>query len=331
MNTIRFALIRLWIVLLRALSTNKADPADLYFCYRLLLDREPDGGGWRHQLKFIENGRGRNTLVESFLNSSEYQSSRGRSSFTPIETVRFTIWVDAEDTMVAPSIMAAKSYETHVTAVLERELNPDSVFVDIGANMGWFTLLAASLARQVIAIEPNPNNVQLIYRSLMANGFDHVRVLEYAATDRPSLLRLNFLRSNGSVSAVESTGGTSTIVQGRPLDDLLKDVARVDVVKMDIEGHEPVALRGMIDTLTRHRPVLVFEFHPTAIRDNTGTEPVAFLESLAGMGYQLAVIRLDGAEIGPLEPAGVLSEWENINREMKMDGTMHLDLIGRPL
>jgi FkbM family methyltransferase len=319
----------LW--LLRAVSTSRADPADVYYCYRLLLDRAPEPAGWRDQLKFLELGHSRRALVDSFLSSSEYRALRERSTFTPVETERFTMWVDVDDQLVAPGIVAEKAYEPHVTAVLEREIKPGSTFVDIGANMGWFTLLAAGVAGQVIAIEPNPTNVQLIYRSLLANQYENVRVVECAVTDRPNLLRLNFLRSNGSVAAIDNASDAAfTIVQGQPLDALLRDVERVDVIKMDIEGHEPVALRGMMQTLKQFQPVLVFEMHPLAIRVNAGSEPADLLDGLAALGYRLAVIRPDGTETPPLDTAAILEEWQAANRARKLDGSMHLDLIGRP-
>jgi FkbM family methyltransferase len=296
-----------------------------------LLNREPEPAGWRDQLSFLNQGHSRRALVDSFLNSNEYRGQREDSTFVPVETGRFTIWVDADDQLVASSIMTQSAYEPHVTAVLEREIKPGSTFVDIGANMGWFTLLAAGVAEQVIAIEPNPTNVQLIYRSLLANHFERVRVVECAVTDRPTLLRLNFLRSNGSVAAIDGASGQAiTIVQGQPLDALLADAERVDVIKMDIEGHEPIALPGMTHSLTRFRPVLVFEFHPHAIRQNANSDPAAFLDALAGLGYRIAVIRHDGTESPPLDTAGVLAEWRAANQARKLDGSMHLDLIARP-
>jgi FkbM family methyltransferase len=329
MNTLRFLLIRFWLWLLNALATDKADPADLYFCYRLLLDREPDERGWRDQLRFIAPGRSRRLLVESFMNSAEYHSRAGQSTLASVNTGRFTMWLDKEDTLIAEGIMGGQTYEPHVTAVLERELKPGNVFVDIGANMGWFTLLAAGVARRVIAIEPNHNNVQLIYHSLLANRFDNVTVLECAVTDKSRLLQLNFLRSNGSVAAIKEDNQATTIVRGEPLDNLLRDVEQIDFMKMDIEGHEPIALRGMGDVLSRFHPVLLAEFHPMAIRANSGTDPAEFLEALADRGYRLAVIRHDGTETPSLDAAGILSEWEKLNRRLGSNGQAHLDIICR--
>ncbi len=330
MNALRFSLLRFWLWLLRALSTDKADPADVYFSYRLLLGREPDDSGWRDQLRFIRPGRSRQLLVESFMNSPEYRARHEASTLACVDTGRFTMWLDQEDALIAQGIMTDRAYEPHVTAALERELTPESTFVDIGANMGWFTLLGAGRARRVIAIEPNHNNVQLIYRSLLANRFENVNVLEYAVTDEPRLLQLNFLRSNGSVAALDEALESTTVVRGDSLDNLLRDVDHIDVMKMDIEGHEPIALRGMGQVLTRFRPVLLAEFHPMAIRANSGMEPAAFLESLSGYDYSLAVIRHDGVETGPLDVAGVLGEWERLNREKDGQGAIHLDIICRP-
>lgn len=332
MNTVRFALLRFLVWLIGLLSTDKADPADLAFCYRLLLDRPPDPPGWREHMQFIRPGRARGTLVESFLNCTEFQQLRGRSSVETVDTGRFLMAVDSQDPHIAPGILGGTGYEPHVTAALQRELKPDSVFVDLGANMGWFTLHAAAIARQgeVIAIEPNYNNVQLLYRSLIANQFDNVRVLPYAVSDAPVRLRLNFFRSNGYVGPVDSENGTTAVVEGRPLDELLGDIPRVDVLKIDIEGYEPVALRGMLATLRRCRPLLLCEFHPAMIRAHSGTEPGDFLRALAGLGYGLAIIRGDGRETAELDPAAILAEWERVNRELNAGGEMHLDLIARP-
>lgn len=332
MNSLRFALIRFLVRLLNLLASDKADPADLAFCYRLLLDRPPDPEGWALHMQYIRPGRKRSALVDGFLQAEEFRMRRGQSVMRMVDTGPFLMAVDSDDPLIAPGIITGYGYERHVTAALQGELRPDSVFVDLGANMGWFALHAAAIARQgqVIAIEPNYNNVQLLYHSLLANGFDNVRVLLCAVSDRPTKLRLNFVRSNGYVAPVGSGDKEATIVEGQPLDALLGDIPRVDVLKMDIEGYEPIALRGMIGTLRRCRPVLLCEFHPTMIRAIANTEPVTFLEALNELGYRLAVIAHDGRQTPELSPAGIMAEWERVNREAGSDGGLHLDLIGRP-
>jgi hypothetical protein len=95
---------------------------------------------------------------------------------------------------------------------------------------------------------------------------------------------------------------------------------------MDIEAHEPAALRGMENLLRRHRPKLITEFHPWALRINCDAPPEAYLQQLEGMGYRLAVILPDGG----LEPmrshADVMEYYAGLRCE-----TVNLDLYAEPL
>ena len=157
----------------------------------------------------------------------------------------FEMYVDLRDGGVSAEIRNTRNYEPHVTATLRRELAADSVFVDVGANIGWYALVAATSAPgvKVIAVEPNPHNVQLIFRNLTANRLENVRVHACAATDRRRLLQLRYDAGYGFVHSPEEAI-EEPFVQGVPLDELLAAEARVDLVKMDVEGHEPVVLAG---------------------------------------------------------------------------------------
>ncbi len=80
--------------------------------------------------------------------------------------------------------MDTKTYEPHVTNLVKGILKEGGVFLDVGANIGYFTMLAASLVKangKVIAIEPNPQNLQLIYSSLLENHLSNVAIYPYAA------------------------------------------------------------------------------------------------------------------------------------------------------
>lgn len=332
-SSIRFTFIRIWVWFFRRLSSEKANPADVYFAYRLLLNRDPEPSGWNNNLGNIQRNSNRWAMVDRFLSSPEFLSrynSRGSIASEQFDTGRFIMWLDPEDDQVAQGIMRDRTYEFHVTAALERILTPESTFVDIGANMGWFTLLAASRVRRVIAIEPNHNNVQLLYRSLLSNRFENVKVIEGAVTDGPRFLQLNFHHSNGAVAPIADMLESITFVRGDSLDNLLHDIDHIDVIKMDIEGHEPIALRGMAGVLARFRPILLAEFHPMAIRHTSGVEPEVLLDGLRAHGYRLAVIRHDGSETDSLDNAGIVAEWEKLDRQLKSGGTTHLDIICRP-
>ena len=145
---------------------------DVIACYRLLLGRQPDADGLAHYRRRLA-GRPLtlDELVSEFLGSVEFvrrQAERPAGEGLTGETVHacegFQIRVDPADYAVGHTVARTGSYEPEVSSTLRQVLRPGGTFVDIGANIGWFSLLAASLVGptgRVIAIEPNPRNVAL--------------------------------------------------------------------------------------------------------------------------------------------------------------------------
>ncbi|NDC63233.1 MAG: FkbM family methyltransferase [Planctomycetia bacterium] len=240
----------------------------------------------------------------------------------------FSMFVMGED-YVGSSILTARSYEAHVANVVRMLVEPGDVFLDLGANLGFFTMLAASLvgpSGKVISVEPNPQNLQLIYEGILANGFRNVRVLPFAASDVTGILRFVTVGSNGGVVTAHSHCQIhSILVQSAVLDEWLSGEDRLDVVKMDVEAHEPMALRGMVRLVERHRPRILTEFHPWAMHVNNAERPEAYLAQLDGLGYRLSVIHPDGSGCEEMSPAGIMEHYRSLQVE-----TVNLDLLAEP-
>ena len=152
-------------------------------------------------------------------------------------------------------------HEESVEDSLLSLLPPGGVFLDVGAHVGHYTLRAAEAASKVIAVEPNPATAARLRDNIALNEPGNVTVLEVAAWDENALLRLDSPAGHerdGSTRVIPDDGGTVT---GCPLDDLLADEPRIDLVKLDVEGADLHALRGMRETLSRLRPVLWIEDH----------------------------------------------------------------------
>ena len=305
---------------------------DLRFCYRLLLEREPDAEGlrsWRHLL--AHNPVSLHELVSGFLQSPERQAlETSRMQPELVELEGFRVWVRRADPQIGLSIARDRCYEPHLTRKLDAILERGSVFVDVGANIGFFTMLAASRVGpegRVHAFEARSDNVALLRRSLAENGFENVDVHECAVSDRAGSLAFfasGTWYSNGRIVA-DAEAGSERLprVPAVALDQALADLPRIDVVKMDIEGAEARALAGMREILARHRPVLVTEFSPELLRLSSEVEPERYLEALAER-HQLFVLPHDGShERGPLDPATLLAE-------QVASGLTHFDLVAYP-
>lgn len=241
----------------------------------------------------------------------------------------FDLYVMPND-YVGGYIQRSKSYEPHVTSLIRARLAPGDVFLDLGANLGFYTLLAARIVGErgkVIAFEPNPQNLQLLYSSLLKNAIGNVEVHPYAVSDAAGILRFLSVGSNGLVITDESKDQRHFfLVQSVVLDRILASEERIDLVKIDIEAHELHALRGMTKLIETHRPNLVTEFHPWAIREYTGEEPLDYLNALVSLGYRLSIIETSGNVVETDGPSAVMSYWRALDQER-----IHLDLFAAPL
>jgi len=315
-------------------ASDWATLEDVYACYRLLFGREADEAGLRHWTSVLKHRYvTRGYLVDSFLNEAEFKSLRAeRSEPVPVQMKGFKMYVRRNDNFIGAVIEREKQYEPHVTKALHRLLSPGSTFIDVGANIGFFSLLAASRVGsggRVIAFEPNPSNCELIHRSITANGFEKIITLHSAAVaEKKGQLYFTApgIDSNGRViNPAEAAGGAITLssVEAVALDDVLADTNRVDVIKIDVEGAEARVWQGMRQTIQRHRPILAFEFSPILLRQTSEVDPGKFLEEIQS-DYDLFIISPTG------DTAAKPDSIPAILQAHADSGLSHLNILARP-
>lgn len=181
-------------------------------------------------------------------------------------------------------------------------IRPGMTVVDVGANVGVFTLAAARLAGReghVIAFEPLERNWRYLVANLALNGYHNVVVEPMAVTDHDGTLQMYaFGKDNLSVS--REVAGRELQTWSVPSCRLNTYVAQhaipgVDVIKIDVEGAEAAVLEGMRDLLTaRNRPTLVVEIHPDFLL-SVGSNAGEVLQRLHSHGYALHHLRRDGS------------------------------------
>lgn len=310
-----------------------ATPEDVYYCFRLLLGRAPNRIEWSGHVAHA--GTDLNAVVRSYLDSREF-ALRSAALLGPrlAENVNlhkldgFSMYVPEDDPDVGSHVIQG-TYEPHVTAVLRERLRPGMHVLDIGANIGYFTMLCAAAvgpSGRVVAIEPNAECVRLLEASRRANGFANVVVVQAAAGRELGLLVLNTTYSNGMTGSLPDDVGallTANTVPSLKLDDVLRG-ERVDIVKIDVEGAEYVSLSGMAETIRRFRPVMVSEFSPGMMPGISGIDGPGYLRFLIEAGYGISVIRQDGSLLGcGTDIDGVMAAWEK-------SGIDHIDLLLEP-
>ena len=218
----------------------------------------------------------------------------------------------AHDRLFVPILREQGCWEREESAVLRSHLRPGMTFVDVGAHVGYMTVLAARVVGpdgRGWAFEPAPGNAELLRGNLRRNGIDNVEVVEAAAWDTAGLVELSLSPWNSgdnrayAVPEMERVG-----VRAVRVDDVLPPGAHVDVVKMDTQGTDHRAVRGMAATLARSRSVLLVEFWPAAITEQ-GEDPAGVVRQYLELGYDVRVLG-DGEDGSAPAPEAVVSAAE---------------------
>ena len=181
-------------------------------------------------------------------------------------------------------------WELEVTRYISSRITPGMTILDVGADIGYYTLLFAKrVGRQgrVIAFEPIPAARATLEKNIRLNGYRNVSVLDYALYDINGSFVLEGPLDVSRINPLKAGEGENDLtIETRIFDDCLKALAvdHIDLVKIDVEGAEMNVLEGMKTSLQKFHPALLVEVHPEHLgKFNKTTEDL--MQFLDGMGY----------------------------------------------
>jgi FkbM family methyltransferase len=210
----------------------------------------------------------------------------------------FRMLVSSTDVGIGRELAFYRVHEPLVTNLLPGFVRQGDTVLDIGANIGYYTLLLSRLVGPngcVIAVEPHPANAHLLRLNLRLNGINNVQVVSAAVSDGEGQATLFEAEGSNwhSLHPTDRTAGKTLLVTTLTVDTLARQTARpIALVRMDIEGWELNALRGGAQTLARDCPALIVEFHPFYTGQDAVRDTLAWLRSF---GYERGfyVLRAD--------------------------------------
>lgn len=215
----------------------------------------------RAYVRHVPGSVGKSRVVGAYLNDALREAPRRRRCRTRFGA-RFN--VDTQD-LIQRYIYMFGVWEPNLTGWLSSRLKPGDVFVDVGANVGYYSVLGARLVGPsggVVAVEASPPFAELLRENLRLNGAGNVRVVNQAVSDREETVSLVLASSAnmGANSIVPYEGPIEARyeVPASPLHQLLSDdeVQRARVIKIDVEGAEGKAVRGLAPLLGGSGPML---------------------------------------------------------------------------
>gem|GEM_PF-352653 len=210
----------------------------------------------------------------------------------------FTMLVSGTDEGIGRELAFYRVHEPTLTKFLPTFVLPGDTVLDIGANIGYYTLLLSQLVGptgMVIAVEPHPDNVRLLKLNLKLNRVTNTVVVPVAISDEVGVAQMFISKGSNwhSLHPTPQSTDQSITVPTTTVDALVRQLEQpIDLIRMDIEGWEVKALRGAENTLKRDKPTLVMEVHPSYLQPEETKELLQWLQSL-GYRWAFVILRRD--------------------------------------
>jgi FkbM family methyltransferase len=288
---------------------NVLTPWTVRWAYRLLLDREPeDKAVVRAKLRGPASTSA--DLRQELIYSGEFAEKNPDLAPFPPGTIVVKelscgrrLYVDLGDTVIGARI-TRDDYDSDVVALLPKLIEPGTTVIDVGANIGFFTIHMAHVVAptgqvgvngRVIAFEPIAELAALLSKSIAENALDSIITVETsavgAARGHAEILYVHDARNQGAsylVSGDAAECRTAHEVRRVPLValDEYRLPSRVSFIKLDVEGAEPLCITGARGLLEHDRPVVLTEVHPVQLRRVSNASPNDYLDQLRASEYR---------------------------------------------
>jgi len=229
------------------------------------------------------------------------------------------LYVVPQDVDLTPRILANGAWELHVEQVMLRFVRPGDTVIDLGANVGYYTIIlcaAVSPKGIVYAFEAHPDLVRLLKATIHVNGFGPLIELHgCAVSDQPGTLTLALSPDHYGSGNVVPGGSNAGYDEGYPirlqvpavtLDQTLGERIRaVDLMHLDIEGSEPLALRGAQALIERSPGIKIITEWSVAMM-GAHVDLGEYVAWLDGLGFRFWLIDRETAQLSPVERTGLV-------------------------
>ena len=230
------------------------------------------------------------------------------------------LYIDKKDAVVSQELVISGTWEEYETEVFKKNINKGDTVLDIGAHIGYYTLIAAQLVGdkgKVYAFEPDHKNFSLLKKNVEVNGYKNVVLVNKAVGEIDGKIELYLDDENTGdhriyVSDARRKGITIEVVT---LNNFLKNNEEVNLIKMDIQGSESSALKGGSNIIKENKSIKILtEFWPKGLK-LSGSSSNEFINLLIKNKFYIYDINESDKKMKLLNTKTLLSEFDLDKRE----------------
>lgn len=236
-----------------------------------------------------------------------------KGGVTCVQVGQFLMGIPSEEWRLAMYLSRYGAFEYGTETCFCNIIKEDMTVLDVGANLGIFTLHALSKGCNVYSYEPTPNTYHLLYENIWVNGFvdsEKVHLKQSAigaAKGECNFTTYSDVCGHNSMFGEQKDNSEVITVPVVALDEEFEPGTRIDVIKIDVEGAEPLVFEGMQRIIRENMEIKIFmEFAPEHLR-RAGYVPKEFLEDIENMGLNIQIINESNGELLKVEKEEVIN------------------------
>lgn len=229
-----------------------------------------------------------------------------------VEVQKHKMFLDSKDSL---RLSIHGIYEPFETEIVKKVVKRDDVILDIGANIGYYSLIFAEIVGdqgRVFAFEPSPANFALLSKNIEINNYKNVTLVQEAVSNKTGKGKLYLCEDNqGDHRIYDSYDGRRSIsIETTRLDDYFKNYdGKVDFIKMDIQGAEGGAIQGALSLLRKNKNLkIITELWPVGLK-RCGIDVKEYLKLLIGQGFTLYQINKQDKKIELINTSKILEAY----------------------
>jgi FkbM family methyltransferase len=235
----------------------------------------------------------------------------------------FKIYTITNDCM-GRDILNGVCWESHIVSFLNQNLGEDSIFIDVGSNYGWHSIIASNICKEVHSFEPQNLMYKIQKMSLLENNIENVIIYDIALGEKnkkSQMSRIDYQKEGVNIGDL-SIGNGGEDIEVITLDSM--NMEKIDIIKIDVQGYEKFVLEGAIESIKKHKPIMIVEFEEFQLK-KFGYGSTELFDFIRSMDYEIYYLEYHYPSDHVCVHHSMVEEFETNNNITKLTENNHLN------